>query len=360
MVRVLGIDPGSGSWDILGFDESDGREDIFLDISIPTKKVFQEPEVLLQVIERNQPLDVVVAPSGHGIPLKEISQITDQDIAKANLRRNKDPSIMGIARVLHALRDARIKGFAIPGVKQLGSVKPYLKYNKIDMGTADKVCCVAAAIVDQAHVLGIPYHETGFILVEVGIGFNAVLAVERGKIVDGIGGSLGGMGFTAAGALDGEVAYLLDHVSKHAIYGGGLSSIAGHTELSPQELFLMARKDERINQAVQGFFHDMVKDVMSLVPSFERIENVKEIIISGRASQDINEGLSPLLPHILHSPARIVSSIARVSKTAAQGAAFIANGLARGKYQSLVDTMALVDSNHDLLEGIFVGPLSPE
>ncbi len=361
MVRVLGIDPGSGSWDVLGLDDIDGHEEIFLDISIPTKKVLQEPELLLQVIEKNQPLDAVLAPSGHGIPLKEISRITDEDIARANLRRNKDPSIMGIARVLYALRDANIKGFAMPGVKQLGSVKPFLKYNKLDMGTADKVCCAAAAVVDQAKLLGIPVQDTSFILVEVGIGFNAVLAVEGGKIIDGIGGSLGGMGFTAAGALDGEVAYLLDRISKHTIYAGGLSTIAGHPELSPQELFLMAKKDELIKEAVNGFFHDMVKDVISLVPSFERIENIKEIIISGRASPDIKEGLTRILPRrVLQSSPRIINSIARISKIAAQGAAFIANGLAGGKHANLVETMALADSNYDILGGIFVGPLVPE
>jgi predicted butyrate kinase (DUF1464 family) len=281
--------------------------------------------------------------------------MTDTDIAKANLRRSADPTIMGIGRVLHLLKDAGIKGYAIPGVKQLETVKHSFKYNRIDMGTADKVCAAAAAIIDQAGFLNIPLASTGFILVEVGFGFNAYIAVENGKIIDGVGGSLGGMGFGTAGRLDGEIAYLLDHVSKKVIYGGGLSTIAGHADLSPKELFLMAKKDERTADAVSGFYHDMLQGIFSLVPSFSNPSNIKEIVVSGRASGDIAERLSTMLLKPFSFPVRTVRSIARISKIAAQGAAFIANGLAGGKYKDLVATMALERSNHDLLADIYVG-----
>ncbi|NMC08163.1 MAG: DUF1464 family protein [Candidatus Lokiarchaeota archaeon] len=356
MARVIGIDPGSGSWDVLGLDD----DDVFLDVSVPTKQVLADPGKLLRIIEGNQPLDAIVAPSGHGIPLKPIAEMTDADIAKANLRRSSDPTVMGIGRVLHMLRDAGIKGYAIPGVKQLESVKPSFKYNRIDMGTADKVCAAAAAIVDQAGFLHVPLESTSFILVEVGFGFNAYIAVEGGKIVDGIGGSLGGMGFGTAGRLDGEVAYLLRHVSKKVIYGGGLSTIAGHPELSPKELFLMAKKDGRIADAVAGFYHDMLQGIYSLFPSFSSVAAIKEIVVSGRASEDIAERLSSpgILPPPFSIPVRTVRSIARISKIAAQGAAFIANGLAGGKHEALVKVMALERSGVDLLSEIHVGDVS--
>jgi len=357
-MRVMGIDPGSGSWDILGLE---GDDDIFLDVSIPTKNILENPEKLLDIIESNQPIDCIVAPSGHGIRLKPISEITDDDIAKANLRRTKDPTVMGVGKVLHMLRDGGIQGYAIPGVKQLNSVNQSFKYNRIDMGTADKVCAAAAAIVDQAKTMDIPLESTGFILVEVGMGFNATLAVESGKIIDGIGGSLGGMGFGTAGHLDGELAYLLDHVSKKIIYSGGLSHIAGYADLSPKELFLMAKKDDRIRSAVDGFFHDMLQGIYALVPSFTDPASIREIVVSGRASAEISSHLSASLQNMKDAyPVRIVNSIARISKVAAQGAAFLANGLCGGKYKSLVDVLSLEDSDHGLLDDIYVGKISPD
>ncbi len=353
-VRVIGVDPGSGSWDVLGLED----DDVFLDVSVPTKQVLADPAKLLQIIESNKPLDAIVAPSGHGIPLKPIAEMTDEDIAKANLRRAADPTVMGIGRVLHMLKDAGIKGYAIPGVKQLETVKTSFKYNRIDMGTADKVCAAAAAIVDQAGFLNVPLASTGFILVEVGFGFNAYVAVEGGKIVDGIGGSLGGMGFGTAGRLDGELAYLLDHVSKKVIYGGGLSTIAGHANLSPKELFIMAKKDERTAEAVAGFYHDILQGIFSLVPSFSKASGIKEIVVSGRASSEIAGQLASMLPKPFAFPVRTVHSIARISKVAAQGAAFIANGLAGGKYKGLITAMELERSNHDLLADIYVADLA--
>nr|MDO8113413.1 DUF1464 family protein [Candidatus Sigynarchaeota archaeon] len=355
MVRVIGVDPGSGSWDILGLD---GDDDIFLDVSIPSKTILEDPAKLLSIIESNQPIDLVAAPSGHGIRLKPIAAMTDDDIAKANLRRSKDPSVMGVGRVLHMLKDAGVKGYVIPGVKQLNSVKHAFKYNRIDMGTADKVCAVAFAIADQASTLKIPLASTGFIMVEVGMGFNAVIAVEGGKIIDGIGGSLGGMGFGTAGRLDGELAYLLERITKNVIYSGGLSYIAGYADLSPKELFLMAKKDQRIADAVSGFFHDMLQGIFSLLPSFADPANMQEIVVSGRALTEIAGYLAAALPKQYAFHVRTVNSIARISKTAAQGAAFIANGLAGGKYKDLVTTMALEDSTHDLLDDIYVGKLN--
>ena len=47
------------------------------------------------------------------------------------------------------------------------------------------------------------------VLLELGGAFTAALAIDGGQIVDGFGGSSGPLGARAAGALDGELAYLL-------------------------------------------------------------------------------------------------------------------------------------------------------
>jgi len=65
----------------------------------------------------------------------------------------------------------------------------------------DKVCAVALALnaASGGDVL---------CLLELGSAFTACVAVERGRIVDGSGGTSGAMGWRSAGAWDGEAAYL--------------------------------------------------------------------------------------------------------------------------------------------------------
>ena len=63
------------------------------------------------------------------------------------------------------------------------------------------------------------WHETAMVLLELGGAFTAALAIAGGQIVDGIGGSSGPLGVRAAGALDGELAYLLGPAlsKRHAV-----------------------------------------------------------------------------------------------------------------------------------------------
>ena len=87
------------------------------------------------------------------------------------------------------------------------------------MGTADKLCTTVTGIRDQIEKYNIPSEESNFIMVEIGYAFTAVLAIENGQIIDGIGGS-NIMGFRACGSLDGELAYLIGDVKKNNIYKG--------------------------------------------------------------------------------------------------------------------------------------------
>ena len=103
----------------------------------------------------------------------------------------------------------------LPGVVHLATVPAHRKVNRIDMGTADKVCVAALGIWDQARRLRLPPSDTAFILLELGGAFTAGLAVREGQIVDGIGGTGGGLGYRALGTLDGEVAYALGHVYRN-------------------------------------------------------------------------------------------------------------------------------------------------
>ena len=77
-------------------------------------------------------------------------------------------------------------------------------------------------LLDQAQRLGIDFAETSFVMLELGGGFSAAMAVDGGRIVDGLGGSAGPIGARACGALDAEVAYLLGPaLSKRTVFSGG-------------------------------------------------------------------------------------------------------------------------------------------
>ncbi|MCK4239361.1 MAG: DUF1464 family protein, partial [Candidatus Lokiarchaeota archaeon] len=60
MLKVIGIDPGSKSWDFFGLDNNS----IFLDTSILTKNLMEDPDKFFEVIDGVKPFDLMVAPSG--------------------------------------------------------------------------------------------------------------------------------------------------------------------------------------------------------------------------------------------------------------------------------------------------------
>ena len=65
MPRVVGVDPGTVTVDLFGLE--DGR--VFLDLSIPTAEALASPSHIPQLLEQCAPLDLVVGPSGYGLPL---------------------------------------------------------------------------------------------------------------------------------------------------------------------------------------------------------------------------------------------------------------------------------------------------
>ena len=118
------------------------------------------------------------------------------------------------------------------------------KWNRIDVGTADKVASAALGIADQARRLAIAYEETAFVLLELGGGFSAALAIDGGQIVDGLGGSAGPIGARACGALDGEAAYLIGGaLSKRTVFSGGALDPDGTRDLAAPGALAALRED---------------------------------------------------------------------------------------------------------------------
>ena len=168
----------------------------------------------------------MLGPAGYGLPLVPAAEVGERELALMVLKRADEPEaragIAGMRSIVRALIAAGIPLVFGPGAIHLPTVPDHRKWNRIDLGTADKVASAALGIVDQAERLGIPYEETRFVLLELGGGFSAALAVDGGQIVDGFGGSAGPIGARACGALDAEVAYLIGGaLSKRTVFSGG-------------------------------------------------------------------------------------------------------------------------------------------
>ena len=346
MARVVGIDPGTVSFDLCGLD----GDRLILDRSIPTADLARDPGPLVRCLREAAPLDLVAGPSGYGLPLVRADALTERDVRLAALARRGDESgILGFRRCLEALRDAGCPVVFTPGAIHLPTVPAHRKVNRVDLGTADKVCAAALAVWDQATRCGVEPVRTSFLLVELGGAFTAVLAVEGGRVVDGLGGSSGPLGYRAAGALDGEVAYLLGAMPKAALFTGGAAYVAGDPGLDPEALG--GRVDERARNARAAFVEGVAKAVAALRVA---VPEPREVLLSGRLARVgwVREALEPVLARV--APVREVRGFARVAKAAAQGAALLADGLAGGRHRALVEAMAIEEASGTALDHLYV------
>lgn len=349
--RGVGIDPGTKSFDICGLE----GDRLFLDRSIPTADVSANPQALVDLRQAAAPLDMVVGPSGYGLPWIAARDLGPREVDLLLLSEERDCGraavIGGMRRMLDLLKESGLPIYFAPSVIHLSTVPPQRKVNRVDMGTADKLCAVALGIRDQSMRLNLDYEATSFIYVELGWAFSAAIAVENAKVVDGFGGTSGPMGYLALGAMDGELAYLLGSFHKEVLCSGGMAHIAGHPEMPPEELMARTRTDARCSLALEAFLESVVKCVcaeMAIVPS------PREVLISGRLCRV--EGFARELIHRLSrfAPVHKVEGFARIAKEAAQGAALLAEGLASGMYERLIDVMRLRDAGGASLDHLCV------
>src|SRR5688572_29426115 len=334
MPRVIGIDPGTLSVDVCGLE--DGR--VFVDRTWATADALANPSILLEVLEGAAPLDLVAGPSGYGLPLVAARDVTEADLRLAYLpEEGERGGILGLRALMRALARSSVPVVLTPGVVHLASVPPHRKVNRVDMGTADKVCAAALAVREQANRRGCRESEVSLILVELGGAFSAAIAVQAGQIVDGVGGTSGPLGLRASGALDGEVAFLAGAVTKQHLFGGGVDAIAGTPGATPDSL--AAPTTARGRLAWTAYIESVAKAVASLAVS---VPNPFEITLSGRLARidTVRNELSDVLGRVLPS-AKIhsLTGFAAVAKQAAQGAALIADGLAGGKSAGLVEAL---------------------
>ena len=345
--RVAGVDPGTVSFDLCVLQDGEPVvEQVF-----ETGSLSEDSRPLLDALTRHGPYDLVYGPSGYGLPLVSATDVGERELAEMVLVRpdeaHSDAGVGGVRSLLRALAGSGLPVVFGPGAIHLASVPRHRKYNRIDIGTADKVCAAAYAIVDQSRRRAIALDETAMVLLELGGAFTASLAIAGGQIVDGVGGSSGPLGVRAAGALDGELAYLLGPaLRKDTLYSGGALDPAG--ELRTTDLVALWSSPAHAD-GWTALLEAATKAVRGLIVS---VPAPHEIVVSGRLAR-LPE-LIAALGAALCEVAPVIALAAGQASVAAHGGALLADALAGGRHAALADVMRLREAGGTALDHLRV------
>ncbi|MBN2518163.1 MAG: DUF1464 family protein [Candidatus Altiarchaeota archaeon] len=316
-MTVLGIDPGTSRW---GFVFMEGGE-IKKETAIETSKIRKKPGTVLDLALK---ADLVVAPSGYGLPIKKVSELNERDFHELLLKRKNEKTVMSLESVLRSFKENNVPAYVIPGVKHLKSVPVFRKVNKMDMGTPDKLCATVFGIENQAKRLDLEYGGAFFVLCELGSAFNAFIAVEGGLIVDGIGGTIASSGSKGHGALDGELCYLMGGIGKEELYKGGMDYL-----------------EEDI--ALAYFFDGVLKDINRIMMSTKPVE----IVVSGQKGNEVFDYIRTIIKDVI--PVVQLGNDTKAS-SASIGAAMIASALAGEAYVDLIKHMGLREAGGSIFD----------
>ncbi|HTU90471.1 MAG TPA: DUF1464 family protein, partial [Gemmataceae bacterium] len=300
-----------------------------------------DPALPVHWLAERGPFHLIAGPSGYGLPLIRAVDCTERDLTLMTLVRPDErgpgdarrQGVLGFSSLLRALLASNLPVIFLPGAIHLPTVPPHRKINRIDLGTADKLCVAALALAQRTRKLGIDYHAYHGCVIELGSVFTACMVLSGGQIVDGLGGTSGPPGWRGGGAWDGELAYLLSPLEKRDLFAGGAASVP----------------DAALGR--QMFRESLVKSVSGL----RSLTRFDEVVLSGRLLESE--------PELVEEVAADLSLMARVMileslpgawvKHAAQGAALLADGLAGVCYAKLVEHVALKTASGTVLDWIY-------
>jgi predicted butyrate kinase (DUF1464 family) len=336
VTRVAGVDPGTVSFDVCALEDGE----VILERSFRTADVGADPQLLVTALADVGPFELVLGPAGYGLPLVPVAEVGERELALMLLLREDEPhGHVGVGGMRSIVRSLMASGLPLvfgPGAIHLPTIPAYRKWNRIDLGTADKVASTALCVADQAGRLGVGFGETSFVMLELGGAFSAALAVDGGRIVDGLGGSAGPIGARACGALDAEAAYLLGAaLSKQTVFSGG--ALEGADLSAGLEAL---RRDPRHREGWLALEEGAAKAALALTAS---VPAPREILLTGRLAAGVLDALGARLAHV--APVRIAHGLA-----AARGAAVLADGLAGGRYAALVERLGIRDASGSALD----------
>jgi predicted butyrate kinase (DUF1464 family) len=338
MARVAGCDPGTSSLDVLVLDDGTAADQV----RFTPDALRADPAAPVRWLRDRGPFDLVAGPSGYGLPLVSAADCTDAHLDLMALvrpdERGAAGGVGGFTAVARSFRDSGLPVVFLPGVVHLPTVPAHRKLNRIDLGTADKLCVAALAV---ERVSGTWTREGPICVLEIGSAFTAAVVVnERGEVIDGVGGTGGPLGWHSAGAWDGEVAYLLSPLAKADLFAGGAAGIA----------------DAELRRA--AFLESLVRVVGGLCGLHEPFDRFEKVLLSGRLFATEPAFVDSLHLDVTLSPfARSMYEVQTLEplyggwvKEAAQGAAILADGLAGGRYKVLADALKLREAGGTVLD----------
>lgn len=315
MVISAGVDAGTKDYEIVVMKKGD-----FEVYSFEREKVKTDARDFIETLEALE-ANVVAGLSGYGLPIKRFSELSERDIFLMTLNLEVEATI-GLRSLIKEIRERDLNFYTIPGVIHLPTVPEWRKFNRLDLGTYDKVCSVVLAVSELLEEKE-PVKQN-FLLAEVGYGFTSVLAIKSGKIIDALGGTLGFMGFSSLGSIDAELAYLLGGFPKSFIFSGGIKDYIA----------------EKGGNEIEILSEFVLKGLKALEVS---VGNVELCFLSGRFANELKKQINEFYE------TRVLQGFCR-AKQSAQGAAIVANAIANGEYRKIVEHLEIFNAKGSIFD----------
>jgi len=334
MPKFAGIDPGTSEFEIFVLEDEKPKDRI----NVKTDLLRKSPERFLEILEKIS-ADLITGLSGYGMPIKKFSELSERDILLLTLNLDQD-SAMGLRNLINLSIDRNLNIYTIPGVIHLPTVPEHRKINRIDLGTADKLCSAVLGVYELSFEEDLS--KIDFILLESGYGFNSAISVKNGKIVDGVGGSCSFPAFSSIGFFDGELAYLTKTFPKRILFSGG---VRDYLKAKGKNV---SRIDDLNEQEMIYLSENLLKNLMVAKVS----NNSENVLLSGG-----NFNSKRFLKIFIEKAekfdfnCRVLRGFGK-AKQSAEGAGIIANGIAGGELRDIVDHMEIRKSRGTVLDYI--------
>ncbi len=358
-MRIAGIDPGTKTFDLVVIE----NDKVVSEKSVETIRIAKNPQILIDML-KDLAVDYIVGPSGYGVPITFGNEIldprrfaieilllsTEEDIESGTKIGETGIWVYdALAKVVtYLVNHYRDRVLFIPSIIQLQTIPWYRKINKVDMGTVDKLASAFLAIYDESIRESKDLNNINIIVVEMGYGYVATMAVKGGRVVDAIGGTYASIGTLTAGAMDLEIVVGAKKWNRWDVFHGGLFWISNIFELEKLAK-AYETSEEPLASLYLSFIEGVAKDVaraMVIVP------NADKVVLTGRHSRIVEKHLSEFIEDVELKRVQGLRG-ASISKEAGQGYAAIGEGIVGKYFGNLVNHMGIREACGTVVDYVF-------